>query len=255
MARGPAKRTVAIVLDTTKLAERDLIVTLLAEDGTLECAVAKGARKGGSRFGAACELYRISDVLLAPGRNLSVMADARLVEGSPILPRDFEVLSACAAIAECVKAASVEGEGEGVVFSLTARALEILAQPLDLAHLKLIVSAFAFKLTAMLGWRVELDFCVGCGSADVRWFDAMSGGALCSDCAAKVEAAELLGDHRRSWIRALLLCPLAELARAPVAPDDAAWMAHLALAWTRAQLEVGLKSFAFFANLSSQAIG
>ncbi len=249
MARGPAKRTVAIVLDTTKLAERDLIVTLLTEDGALERAVAKGARKGGSRFGAACELYRTSDVLLAPGRTLFVMTDARLVEGAPMLLRDFEVLSAAAAIADCVKAASVEGEGEPVVFSLVARAFEVLSTPLDLAHLHLIAAAFAFKLMAMLGWRAELDVCVGCGSGDVRWFDARSGGALCSGCAARVEEAELLGEHRRRWLRALLLCPFSELASSPVAPGDAAWAARMALDWVRAQLDVGLKSFAFFAEL------
>ena len=250
VARGPAKRTHAIVLDTTKLAERDLIVTLLARDGTLERAVAKGARKGGSRLGPACELYRTSDVLLAPERNLSVMTDARLVEGVPMLPQDFEVLSAAAAIADCVKAASMEGEGEAIVYALVTRAFEILSRPLDLPHLQLIVSAFAFKLMAMLGWRVEIDVCVGCGSEDVRWFDCVSGGALCSDCAARVESAELFGAHRRDWVRALLLCPFAELAESPIAADDAAWLARLALAWTRAQLDVGLKSFAFFAGLA-----
>ncbi len=249
MARGPAKRTEAVVLDTTKLAERDLIVTLLAEDGVLERAVAKGARKGGSRFGAACELYRTSDVLLAPGRSLSIMTDARLVEGAPILRQDFEVLAAAAAIADCVKAVSLEGEGEAIAYALVRRAYEMLAEPLDLAHLQLIVAAFAFKLLALLGWRVELDACVGCGSEDVRWFDSLSGGALCSDCAARVESAELLGEHRRSWLRALLLCPFQELATSPVAPEDAAWMARLSLDWSRAQLDMGLKSFAFFSNL------
>ena len=39
-----------IVLRKTKLAETDLIVTLLADDGTQRRAVAKGARKPSSTF-------------------------------------------------------------------------------------------------------------------------------------------------------------------------------------------------------------
>ena len=46
----------AIVLRKTKLGESDLIVTLLAQDGSQARAVAKGARKPSSPFAARLEL-------------------------------------------------------------------------------------------------------------------------------------------------------------------------------------------------------
>ncbi|WP_179184937.1 DNA repair protein RecO, partial [Collinsella vaginalis] len=49
-------RETCIVLDKTKLKETDLILTLLARDGRQIRAVAKGARKPGSRLAARCEL-------------------------------------------------------------------------------------------------------------------------------------------------------------------------------------------------------
>ena len=49
----------AIVLRKTKLGESDLVVTLLAEDGSQVRAVAKGARKPSSPFAARLELYSV----------------------------------------------------------------------------------------------------------------------------------------------------------------------------------------------------
>ena len=55
MAGSRTYRTKAIVLDKTKLKETDLILTLVGESGRQIRAVAKGARKPGSRLAARCE--------------------------------------------------------------------------------------------------------------------------------------------------------------------------------------------------------
>ena len=68
MAGSRTYRTKAIVLDKTKLKETDLILTLVGESGRQIRAVAKGARKPGSRLAARCELCCEVDVLLAHGR-------------------------------------------------------------------------------------------------------------------------------------------------------------------------------------------
>ncbi|TLM78904.1 MAG: hypothetical protein FDZ70_03415 [Actinobacteria bacterium] len=60
----------ALVLRKTKLGETDLILTLLAEDGRQLRAVARGARKPGSRFGARLEPGAVGDLLLHTGRTL-----------------------------------------------------------------------------------------------------------------------------------------------------------------------------------------
>ena len=65
MAGRRTYRTRAIVLDRTKLGETDLILTLLAEDGSQRRAVAKGARKPGGRLAARVELFSECDLLLA----------------------------------------------------------------------------------------------------------------------------------------------------------------------------------------------
>ncbi len=250
MARGPATRARVIVLDTTKLGETDLIVTFLAEDGSLARAVAKGARKPGSRFGGATRLYRSADALLAPGRSLSILTDARLTDDTPPVEETLEPMAACAAVAECLVATLSEGEADAIVFSLARSTFAAISRASDLPHLELVVAAFAFKLLAILGWRVEFESCVGCGSEDVHWFSPSAGGVLCSMCAPHAPDAELLGEHRRSWVRALLLCRYDELLAAAVSSADARELTRLAGLWIRSQLDVSAKAFAFFEGLS-----
>ena len=85
-----------LVLRKTKLGESDLILSLLAQDGSQIRAVAKGARKPTSQFSSRLELYSQADVLLAQGRSLDIVKEARLVAGNAALRESME-LAACAA--------------------------------------------------------------------------------------------------------------------------------------------------------------
>ena len=68
MAGSRTYRTKAIVLDKTKLKETaNLILTLVDQTGRQIRAVAKGARKPGSRLAARCELCCEVDLLLRMG--------------------------------------------------------------------------------------------------------------------------------------------------------------------------------------------
>ena len=82
MAGRRTYRTRAIVLDRTKLAEQDLILTLLSADGSQLRAVAKGARKPGGRLAARAELFCETDFLLAAGRSLDVVSEAATTRAS-----------------------------------------------------------------------------------------------------------------------------------------------------------------------------
>ena len=80
MAARRTYRTKAIVLDTTKLAEQDLILTMLAASGAQVRAVAKGARKPGGRLAARAELFCESDFLIAEGKSLGIVSEASTVD-------------------------------------------------------------------------------------------------------------------------------------------------------------------------------
>lgn len=177
-----------VVLRKTKLGESDLIFTLLAEDGSQVRAVAKGARKPTSPFASRLELFSQADLLLARGRSLDIVKEARLSCGHAAL-RDDLVLSACASCGvELLAKVSQPGLESPRLFPLTCAALSCL-EGADADHAAALAAAFLLKIFAFSGLRPSFLRCAGCGGtldpaeADgpVR-FSVADGGSLCGNC-------------------------------------------------------------------------
>ena len=148
MAGRRTYRTRAIVLDRTKLAEQDLILTLLAADGSQVRAVAKGARKPGGRLAARVELFCETDFLLAAGRSLDVVSEAQTVEPHAALRGDYERVAAASAVAEVARLTCYEDAPDGFLHPICSRALRACEEAADRAHLDLVVAAYAMKVLA-----------------------------------------------------------------------------------------------------------
>lgn len=245
MARGPARRAEALVLDRTKLGETDLIITLLAREGELLKAVAKGARKPGARLSAPTELYGRVDALLAPGKSLWILTDGRRLVPPARRTDDMAGLSAAAAVSEVVRASLPEGEADPFVYALVLRAFEEIALAGDVEHLDLVSAATAMKLLSHLGWQPGLDACVGCGSRETTHASVSAGGLLCDGCAGEAEDAESVDARRAAWLRSLIGARLADLAAAPVDGPTAAWLASFARNWAAYHLDARLRAFDF----------
>ena len=144
MASRRTFRTTAIVLDTTKLAEQDLILTMLAESGAQVRAVAKGARKPGGRLAARAELFCESDFLIAEGKSLGIVSEASTVDPHEGLRGDLERVSAASAICEAGRLTCFEETEDPFLFNICRAALGACERAADLALLDLIVAAYTF---------------------------------------------------------------------------------------------------------------
>lgn len=248
MAGSRTYRTRAIVLDKTKLKETDLIYTLLDESGREVRAVGKGARKPGSRLAARCEVGCSVDLLLARGRSLDVIAEARLI-AAPLGPAPtMELLSAASALADVCRACIFEDARDPFVYPITERALEVLgtlAGEDTGAHLDVLVAAYIMKLLAHIGYRPDYRGCVLCGDADVTYFSAAAGGLLCASCASSVAGAEEVDATVVGWLRSLMTLRLDELASAPIDPMTATFLLALAHVWAATHLDVRLRGLEF----------
>lgn len=245
MAGARTYRETCLVLDKTKLKETDLILTLLAADGRQIRAVAKGARKPGSRLAARCEVLCTVDLLLARGRSLDVVSQAELLEAPLGAAPGYELLSAAAAVAEIASHCCYEDAEDPFVFPITSRALEVLGEGADVPHQDLIVAAFAFKLLSHVGYRPDYGGCVSCGDQALSHFSASAGGLLCSSCAHSVPGTEPVDANQVAWLRALLALRFDEIAAAPVDPSDAALLLALAHAWAATHLDARLRALEF----------
>ena len=249
MAGRRTYRTRAIVLDRTKLGETDLILTLLAEDGSQRRAVAKGARKPGGRLAARVELFCETDFLLAEGRSLDVVSEAVLVNAHPRLRGDFDRVAAASAVAEVARLTCFEDAPDGFLHPICSRALTACEQAADRAHLDLVVAAHAWKVLAHGGWRPELDACCACGDADVTFFSPAAGGALCESCAREVAGAQSLPAGQLAWLRALIACTFDELLAAAIDAETSVSLLGVVHSWAATHLDARLRAMEFLAGV------
>ena len=246
MARSITYRVRAIVLDKVKLKETDLILTLLSDEGERIGAVAKGARKPGSRLAARCELFCNVDLLLARGRSLDVVSQAELLESPMGAAPGFMELAAASAVAEVAKHCSFEESQDPFVYAITLRALEIVGTlDEDDPHIDLIVAAFVFKVLSHMGYRPDCEGCVSCGDASLTFFSATAGGFICGSCAASIAGAEPVDRETADWLRALIGARFDELLSSAIDATRATQLLALAHIWAASHLDCRLRSIEF----------
>ncbi|MBA4370734.1 MAG: DNA repair protein RecO [Coriobacteriaceae bacterium] len=235
----------ALVVRKTKLGETDLILTLLADDGRQVRAVAKGARKPGSRLSARLEPGCVADLLLHPGRNLEVVSEAESVAAHAGLRDDYDRSCAASIVLDLADKVSVEAQAEDVLFPLCVTALDVLASA-ETADVRLVTVAFLIKAMAMQGYRPQLDSCVQCASDSVAGgFSLAAGGVLCAECGELDAASFPLSQEGRHLVGALMQARLAEVPSLAPEPEVAAEVTRLVRAFVAHHVPARLKSLEF----------
>ena len=199
----------ALVVGKTKLGETDIIVTLMAEDGSCIRAVAKGARKPGSSFASRLELGCVIDALVAHGRSLDIVQEVRLVEAHAPLRSDPNLLLCAQPLLELISKTMQEGLEAPRLFSLVDAALGSIDESTTIQALG-ITAAALLKSMAFLGFKPSLDTCVYCGSqlqlretTDAVALSIIDGGAVCNDCKNNLDVM-MVDAPIVAWAHALL---------------------------------------------------
>lgn len=240
----------AIVLRKTKLGETDLVVTLLAEDGSQMRAVAKGARKPSSSFSSRLELYSLVDGLFARGRSLDVVKEARLVESNEKLRRDMEHAAGAAPMAELLDRVTQMGLENPRLFALTQAALASLCR-VPAAQVPAVCAAHLLKTLAFAGLRPSLDVCVGCGQPvstggpnGSLLVSYAEGGVVCASCRSRIAAVPVPA-ATVGWCRAFLGSTFAQIETMEVDPSASFAVLRFCQLWIREHVGANLKSLNF----------
>lgn len=193
-----------VVLRRRDSGETDRRLTLLTREQGVIDAVARGARKSGSRLSGMSEPLSVSVLQLAAGRATRFVTQAQPLSSFPLLRTDYERLSAGLALAEIAAAVLPHGqpaESEFEMLVTSLRHLEIHEKPLVAflwAQVKMLETAGfhpSFGTCAHTGVRVAEAF---------GWFSPTGGGYLCE--------SEGLRYNDRYLVRAEALLGLAALA-------------------------------------------
>lgn len=245
----PTYNVRALVLRRTKLGESDLILTLLAEDGSQKRVVAKGARKPKSSFAARTEPGCQIDALCAVGRNLDILKEARLAAPHAALRQSLEGAAATAPMLELLARESQASLENPRLYAATDRALAAM-DGADDPHRAAVAAAHLLKVLAFSGLRPSLDVCVGCGApvpleeGESVAFSAIEGGVACERCRGQLECVAEDASTLR-WARYFLGSTFDAVAAGEADLTATFAVLHLVQGLVRAHVGSPLKSLEF----------
>ena len=199
----------ALVVRTHKLGEADRIVVLLTEAHGEVRAVAKGARRTKSRFGARLEPPSHVAVQLYRGRGeLDTVTQVESIDAFRPLREDLDRLGRALTMIEVADHVARDRDPGPDLYRLLLGALRTLAG----SPSPLVVAGYLWKLLALEGVAPVLDRCTVCGTTErLVAFDVGEGGAVCRDdrrgTPVSTEALDLLRDVLGGRLAAALAVP------------------------------------------------
>jgi DNA repair protein RecO (recombination protein O) len=222
-------KTEAIVLRSIRYGEADRILHLFTRHHGRLGAIAKGARRARSRFGARLEPFFHVRAVLHEGRgDLLTVTSVDTLSAHAGLREHAATLDAAARACDAVARLFETPDPHPEVFTLLANELALLSA--GVAHAGT-GNALAFRLKLLLaaGFVPQLGACASCGAAEhLRGFSAAAGGVVCAACEA--DAFELDEESYRFLVGALGQ----PLAQAPDASERALRQAERAICDTAA---------------------
>ena len=204
-------RTEAIVLRSIRYGEADRILHLYTPDRGRMSAIAKGARRTKSRFGARLEpFFHLRAILYESRRTRSellTVTSAETLDAHGPLRERAASLDAAARACDAVARLFETDDPSPAVFHLLANELRLLdadERAASTAH----QLAFRLKLLVAGGFAPQLASCASCGDAEhLTGFSGAAGGVVCGACEA---SAFPLSEEAHAFLVAALGRPLAE---------------------------------------------
>jgi DNA repair protein RecO (recombination protein O) len=182
--------TQALLLRAVAFGEADRIVTLLTRGQGKISAVAKGARRSRTRFGAALSLFVLGEATLRErrGGDLMVLDRFDMVRDFSPLASDVIRMAHASYAAELLRELTVARQPEPALFDLLLEVYDVLLHSEPRADT---LRAFELRLLDALGLRPVLDRCVACEGGAERLdrpgaaVDPVLGGVVCGVCAVR----------------------------------------------------------------------
>jgi DNA repair protein RecO (recombination protein O) len=196
----PQLDTPAIVLSSVRYSETSKVVRLATREHGVQSAIAKGALRTRSRFGAALQTLSEGQarLLVKEHRELHILAGFDLLRLHVGLASDLERYATASALAEVMlRFAPADPHPES--YDLLRDALSLL-EVAPAPELEPLGFRVLWQLVSTLGFAPALDACVRDGTVLPREgglaFSTREGGALCPSCAAGLGAVQLPADAR-----------------------------------------------------------
>jgi len=175
----------AINVGSFLLGESDKVITVFTAERGIIRAVAKGARKPGTKMSGRSDVLCANKLFLSSGKTFEIITQAECIDTFPEFRKDLVRMSYALYYAELTQQLGHGLSDESQwYFDYLLRGLQLQARcRFDPAWLCL---EHEIGLLDMLGYRPELTYCVTCrqvlGDYNLGSFNSEQGGILCQSC-------------------------------------------------------------------------
>lgn len=246
-------KTQGIIIARKNFFEADRIITVLSlRHGKIKL-IAKGVRKFLSKNAGSIELFVISNLLAAEGRNFDVLASAEIVKSFKDIRGSLEKTALAYKMAELVDRTLEENQEHDDVFDLLKASLEYLDNA-TFDKNNLIFEFFAINLLSKIGFAPELNLCVECQKkleAEENYFDPGMGGILCQDCSRSAKIILRVNPNQIKLLRIFLTKEIEILRKVKINPEDVLSLKKIIKNFIEYVLERELKSERFAQKIKS----
>ncbi len=202
--------TDAVVLHAFDYSETSRIYRLLTREAGVQSALARGARRPRSRFGAAAGLFVEGEATLSmrPGRELQTLTAFDVTRARPALASTLERFTAAAMIAE-LALQFARDDSQPAIFDTVCRVLDGIAQSEgEPGRAREQALGGAWRLITQFGFMPTIDVCALCHAELPRderaAFSHPAGGVLCGVCSVVRRGTRALPPSARDGLRVWL---------------------------------------------------
>jgi DNA repair protein RecO (recombination protein O) len=203
----PLVTTSAIILHAFKYSESSKIVRLATEEIGVQSAVAKGAMRPKSKFGARLQVLSggLAQIYTKPNRDLHTLSEFDVTQQRSELARDVERYVTATALAELVLRLAPAEPNPTVYHYLVATLDDLVA--IDREDLEPFGLAALWGAVGILGFAPAMDGCACDGRRlpeGAAAFSIADGGFLCATCAASNTSATTIQAQDRATLERLV---------------------------------------------------
>lgn len=184
-------KTKGIIIKRINIGEADRIITFYTATMGKVRAKAVSVRKIESKLAGHLELFMLSDLIFARGRNLDTVTSAQTINSFSNIRKNLNKTSFAYFICELLEKLVPEELKDTRIFNLLTSTFEILNQPkLKQENYPMLLLSFEIKLLDLLGFAPQMSRCLYCArgldfAKDKSlsfYFSAQLGGILCENC-------------------------------------------------------------------------
>lgn len=174
--------TDGLIIREKSTGEQNKLVTVLTREHGLIRAYVYGAKKIGSRTGAATQLFAFSELGITERRGSYIIEAAKPKEIFFNLRNDVKKIALAQYFAELCECLTPEKENTEEYLKLILNSLMLLMN--EKRDEKLIKSVFELSILSLSGYMPNIVACEECGKYEdeFMYFDTSNGNIFCSSC-------------------------------------------------------------------------